>query len=395
MSLNFGRTQTAIPGPSVVPDRVLNAMHRPSPDIYSPELERIVISLEPDLKAVAQTKHNVATYIANGHGVWEAALRNIVKTGEHVLVLGTGRFAQGWAVMAQSLGIEVTLLEFGMQSPADPQKLEEALREDTSGKFKAVLMVQTDTASSVLNDVKACRDAINAAQHDALFVVDCIACLGCDRFEMDNWGVDITITACQKGLMTPAGLGFVYFNDKALEVSKNTSPGEYWDWYPRVNPDIFYKRYDGTAPTHHLYALREALNILVHEEGIENAWSRHTTIANSIWAAIEKWNVEGSMQHNIQDKSLRSTAVSTITMQDGNATKLRKWVEQNAGVTLGVSLGFPEEETDNSFRIGHMGHQNIPMVLGVLGSIDTGLKALKIPHAEGALAAATSILAKH
>lgn len=395
MSLKFGRTQLAIPGPSVIPERVLGAMHRPSPNIYAGELVEMTESIVPDLKAVARTKHQATIYISNGHGVWEAALRNTLISGDKVLVLGTGRFAEGWASMAKSIGIEVELVNFGMQSCADPDVLEETLRKDSKGDIRAVMMVQTDTASSVINDVAACRQAIDRANHNALFMVDCIASLACDRFEMDEWGVDVTVSACQKGLMTPAGLGFIYFNDKAAGAKKRTSPGEYWDWDLRAEPEIFYQRFDGTAPTHHLYGLRAALDILVHEEGIENVWTRHKTIAHSVWSAIDAWGKSGSISHNIQDRAIRSHAVSTVNMSDGNAARLRSWTEENAGLTLGIGLGFPEADFGNHFRIGHMGHQNLPMVMGVLGTIDAALKALDIPHGDGALDAASKVLAAH
>ncbi len=398
MSLNFGRTQLSIPGPSVIPERVLNAMHRPSPNIYHGELIDMTDTLFPDLKAVARTKHEAAIYISNGHGSWEAALDNTLVAGDRILVLTTGRFAAGWAEMAQKNGIITDILDFGMQGEADPQKLEEALRADTEGNIKAVLTVQADTASSVINDIPALRKAIDNAGHDALFMVDCIASLGCDRFEMDDWGVDVMMTGCQKGLMTPAGISFVFFNDKAAKAHKRANPSFYWDWTLRANSEIFYQKFAGTAPTHHLYGLREALDILVHEEGIEAAWARHETIAKSVWAAVDAWGNTGAMHHNIADPKKRTVAVSAVNTGVDVAGKLRSWCETHAGVTLGIGLGLAEPDTpqwDQHFRIGHMGHQNIAMVMATLGSIDTALKAQDIPHGSGALDAASTILAGH
>jgi len=401
MSLNFGRTQLAIPGPSVIPDRVLAAMHRPSPNIYHGELIDLVATLYPDLKAVARTDSDVAIYIANGHGAWEAALRNTLNRDDKILVLSTGRFARGWAEMAKTHGIHVELMEFGMQGHVDPNRLEEVLKAD-DGRIKAVLTVQTDTASSVINDIPLLREAIDRSNHDALFMVDCIASIGCDRFEMDAWGVDVMVTACQKGLMTPPGLSFVYFNEKAAAAGKHALPGQYWNWLPRTRPEVFYQQFAGTAPTHHLYGLREALTMLVHEEGIEAAWLRHKTIANAVWAAIDAWGLqgdaEGIMQHNISDPARRSCAVSSVNTKGDEAGRIRHWCEVHAGVTLGIGLGFAEPgepEWDMHFRIGHMGHQNIPMTMGVLGAIDTALKAQGIAHGDDALPAAASVLAGH
>jgi alanine-glyoxylate transaminase/serine-glyoxylate transaminase/serine-pyruvate transaminase len=395
MSLNFGRPQLAIPGPSIIPDRVLNAMHRPSPNIYEGPLVDMVDTIYPDLCKVAKTKHQVAVYIANGHGAWEAALRNTVNPGEKVLIIGTGRFPLTWGEMARHMGIQTQIIEMGMKSDANPDLLEQALKADKNNDIKAVLAVQTDTASSVKNNIKGLRKAIDNAGHDALFMVDCIASLGCDEYHMDEWGADITIAACQKGLMTPAGIAFVYFNDKAREIQKQTTPGEYWDWALRSQTDLFYRKFDGTAPTHHLYGIREALDMLVYEEGIEAAWKRHETFANAIWAALDGWSEGGEITHNIADKSKRSTAVSTVKTGTGDATKIRQWCEHNAGLTLGIPLGFEGDEADCHFRIGHMGHLNPPMVLGALGTIDTAMKALGISHGKVALSNAASIIAAH
>lgn len=395
MSLNHGRPLVAIPGPSIIPDRVLAAMHRPSPNIYEGALVEMVDTIIPDLCKVAKTKHKVAIYIANGHGAWEAALKNTLLPGDKVLVIGTGKFPVTWGQMANSHGIETEIMDFGMQSAANSDMLLQCLNDDKENKIKAVLAVQTDTASSVKNDIPALRKAINDANHDALFMVDCIACLGCDEFHMDDWGVDVTIAACQKGLMTPAGMGFVYFNDKALEAGNRAKPGEYWDWKLRTQSDLFYRKFDGTAPTHNLYGLREALDMIVHEEGIEAVWKRHATFAGAVWAAIEGWGEAGSLKLNIKDAANRSNAVTTVKTKQGEATRIREWCETHAGVTLGIGLGFEGEEYDNHLRIGHMGHLNPPMLLGALGTIETAMKALSIPHAESGLSRACQVLAQH
>jgi len=395
MSLNHGRPLVSIPGPSIIPDRVLAAMHRPSPNIYAGALVEMVDTIIPDLKAVAKTRHHVAIYIANGHGAWEASLKNTLLPKDKVLVLGTGKFPVTWANMANSLGIETEIMEFGMTDDVDPAKLSERLRQDKTGEIRAVLAVQTDTASSVKNDIPALGKAIEEAGHDALFMVDCIACLGCDEFHMDDWGVDVTVAACQKGLMTPAGMGFVYFSDKAAEAGKRAQPGEYWDWELRTKSDIFYRKFDGTAPTHHLYGLREALDMIIHEEGIQAVWKRHATLAKGVWAALDQWGTGESIRANIADAAKRSNAVTTVATQNGEATRIREWCETHAGVTLGIGLGFEGSAYDNHLRIGHMGHLNPPMILGALGTIETAMKALSIPHGEGALSSAAAVLANH
>ncbi|MEJ6479596.1 MAG: aminotransferase class V-fold PLP-dependent enzyme [Octadecabacter sp.] len=389
--LSNGRSYLAIPGPSVTPDRVMNAMHRAAPNIYTGELIDMTYSLLPDLRAVARTDHHVAIYIANGHGAWEAALSNVVSAGDTVLVLATGRFGHGWGEMADGLGVHVETLDFGNSGAFDLGIVEQTLAQDVDGRIKAVLAVYVDTSTSVRNDIKGLRDVMDATGHDALLMADCIASLGCDRFEMDAWGVDVTIAASQKGLMTPPGLGLVWFNDKAAAVrAQMPRVSRYWDWQPRANPEGYWQLFDGTAPTHHLYGLRAALD-MIKEEGLENVWTRHAVLARTIWAACDCWGQGGPLTLNIADPAQRSHAVTSICIRSPDGDRLRAWMEDVTGVTLGIGLG--REPTDAYFRIGHMGHVNAHMVLGVLGSLDAGLKALNIPHGDGALQSAANVVA--
>ena len=386
-----GPTYLAIPGPSVMPDRVMRAMHRPAPNIYTGELHDVTRSLFPDLKAVAKTKHNAAIYIANGHGVWEAALSNVVNEGDTVLVLATGAFGLGWGGMADALGAKLKILDFGNSDAVDLAQVEATLKADTQGRIKAVLTVLVDTSTGIKNDIKGVRSALDAVGHDALLMCDCIASLGCDPYYMDDWGVDVTVAASQKGLMTPPGIGFVWFNDKADNV-RGAMPrvSSYWDWRPRVNAEEYYRFFNGTAPTHHIYGLREALD-MIGEEGLETVWARHEGLARAVWAAIDIWSSGGPMQINVANPISRSHAVTSLRLDEGQGDALRAWCEEKMGVTLGV--GLKRSPSSAFFRFGHMGHISGHMVMGLLGTVDAGLKALGIPHGAGALEAASAVLA--
>ncbi|KUJ80484.1 septum site-determining protein [Ruegeria marisrubri] len=396
ISLAQGRGYLAIPGPSVMPEAVLRAMHRAAPNIYTGEMVDMVPALIEDLRRVARTRHDVAIYIANGHGAWEAALSNVIAPGETVLAPASGLFAHGWAEMARGIGAEVELIDFGKAAPWDMERIAQALRADTAHRIKAVLAVHVDTSSSVRNDIPALRTVLDELDHPALLMADCIASLGCDRFEMDDWGVDVMVSASQKGLMVPPGAGFVFFNDKA-QAKRNAMPrvSKYWDWVPRANPEIFYQYFGGTAPTHHLYGLRTALG-MIHEEGIENVWARHERLAQAIWAACEVWAQGGALELNVSDRNARSHAVTALRLSDGKAAALREWTEANLGLTLGIGLGMAAPDgsgRDDHFRLGHMGHLNGHMVMGMLGGIEAGLSALGVPRGSGALEAAAAVIA--
>ncbi len=395
MTLANGIRQLSIPGPSVLPEAVLTAMHQPSPNIYGGDLVDLANSLYPDLARVARTAGDAIIYIGNGHAAWEACLCNTLSRGDHVLALLTGRFTLGWMDVADNFDLNFDTIDFGNRGPLDPEQVADALRQDSKHKIKAILVVQTDTASSVRNDIKALRQAIDRVGHPALLMVDCIASLACEPFEMDDWGVDVTVAACQKGLMTPAGLAFNFIGKRAWEAYKRADlKTGYWDWDRRVNGKIFYQKFCGTPPSHHLFGLRKALDMLL-EEGIEAVWQRHTVLASAVWAAVDRWQTDGSISCNIIDPSHRSTAVTAIRTGDNNATNLRAWCEQEAGVTLGVGLaldGVLDTQPENLFRIGHMGHLNVPMIMGTLGAVDAAMKALGYSHGDGALEAAARAL---
>ncbi len=246
-------------------------------------------------------------------------------------------------------------------------------------------MVQVDTASSAYNDIEAIGRAIRAAGHPALFMVDAVASLGCMPFEMDRWGVDVAMCGSQKGLMTPPGLGFVAVNDRAREVHKTAGlRTPYWDWTEREGIE-HYRKYAGTAPIHLLFALRQAIDMLF-EETLDNAFLRHRLLAEAVRRALAVWAEGQVLGFNIAEPAERANTVTTVLMAQGHDPEaLHRYAKQKCGVVLGVGIG---ELHGQAFRIAHMGHVNAPMILGTLGVIEMGLKALNIPHGKGGVEAA-------
>ncbi len=396
MSLANGLSYLAIPGPSVFPERVLRAMQRAAPNIYYGELPDMVPGIVDRLKGIARTKAHCAIYICNGHGAWEAAVSNCFSPGDLVLIPATGRFAHGWADIARAMGVKAEVMDFGKRDTIDLDRVKTRLAADDEGRIKAVMAVQTDTSTGIRNDIPALRKTMDETGHPALLMVDCMASFGCDRFEMDAWGVDVMITGSQKGLMTPPGLGFVYFSDKADQARERARcVTHYWDWRPRVDPPMFYRYFDGTAPTHHLYALDEALSMIM-EEGVENVWARHATLSQAIWAAFDHWGQDGPLEINVTPIDLRSHSVTAIRAGSEKGTALRNWCEDHAGLTLGIGLGMALDtapEWHHFFRLGHMGHINAQMILGALATIEAGLNAVDLPHTKGGVVAAAEIIA--
>lgn len=386
-----GREFLSIPGPTNVPEVVLQAMHRPAVDIYADDLLETTRLCLQDLKAVFRTDGSTYIYIANGHGAWEAALTNTLSRGARVLVLESGRFAKGWGEQGDMLGLAVEILPGDWRRAVDPAAVEARLRADAAHEIKAILVVQIDTASGVVNDLPAIRAAIDAAGHPALFMVDGIASIGCMSFEMDRWGVDVAVTCSQKGLMMTPGLSFVAAGAKAKTAHASADlRTAYWDWTARDLPEN-YRKFCGTAPEHMLFGLRTALGLLF-EEGLENAWARHSGLASAVRAAVEAWAKGGALAFNIVEPAERSAAVTTVLTPGFDPERLRDFARVNLGVVLGSGIG---ELTGKAFRIAHMGYANAPMVLGTLGATEVALAALGLPHGEGGAQAAAAALARH
>lgn len=390
MSLAAGHSLIAIPGPSPLPDRVLRAAHRASPDIYGDELADLNLSVMARLKRLAGCSGHVAPYAGNGHAGWEAAAANLFSRGDVALVLCSGHFGRSWAAHLAEMGVAVEVMDFG-DGPADPGRLAQRLAADRDGRVSAVLVCQIDTASSCQTDIAAIRDAIG--DHPALLVVDAIASLGCTPMMMDDWGVDVLISASQKGLMSLPGAAFLWFSQRAAARPRAGLATPYWDWHPRAGAgrDSLWRFWCGTPPVQQIHALDEALRMLLDEEGLASAWARHAALARTVWAAVDAWgDGHPGIRMAIAEPPARAASVTAIHLP--GATRLRGWLTAQCGVTLGVGLGAAEPE--NALRVAHMGHCNAATVLGTLAAMQAGMLALAIPHGKGALDAAAAVVAE-
>ena len=379
MTVANGREFLSIPGPTNIPDSVLQAMQRPAVDIYSGEMVELTRSLLEDLPKIFCTAGRTFIYAANGHGGWEAAISNVLSRGETVLVLESGVFAVGWGEMAQMLGAKVEVLRGAWSRAVDPTAVAQRLAADTAHEIKAILVVQIDTASGVVNDIPAIRKAIDSVEHPALLMVDCVASLGCMPFEMDGWKIDVAMAGSQKGLMTPPGLAFVAANDRALAAHQKADlRTRYWDWTFRMG-QVHYQKYGGTPPQHLLFALRKALDLLL-AEGLLGAARRHALLAEAARRAVARWAEGGALTFNVAEPAERGNSVTTVLTPGRDPKPLLDYCRAQCGVVVGVGIG---ELSGKAFRIAHMGHVNAPMLFGVLGAIEMGLAALGIPHGHG------------
>jgi alanine-glyoxylate transaminase/serine-glyoxylate transaminase/serine-pyruvate transaminase len=388
MTVRAGREFLAVPGPTNIPDEVLQAMHRPAVEIYSEPLIALTDGLLRDLGKVFATATRPYIYIANGHGAWEAALTNVLSRGDKILVLESGQFAMAWGDAAARLGVEIEVLEGDWRRAVRPSDVEARLRADKG--IKAILAVQIETSTGVANDIAAIGNAIKAARHDALYMVDVVASLGCVPFAMDAWGVDVAVSGSQKGLMSPPGLSFVAAGARAREAHSTAGlRTPYWDWTVR-DGESHYQKYAGTPPMQLLFALRKALDMLF-EEGLDNVFLRHRLLAEAVRRAVAVWKQGNVIDFNVAEPGDRSDAVTTVLTTGYDPKLLRAYCDTKCGVVLGHGIG---KMSGKAFRIAHMGHLNAPMVLGTLGVIEQALGALRVAHGKGGVQAAVEWLSE-
>ncbi len=388
-SLAQGKNALAIPGPSIMPDAVMAAMGRPITNIYDGEVAELSWSLVADLPKVVRTEGHAFTAIGNGHGAWEMALVNTMSRGDKVLVVGSGQFGASWAGFSAQLGLDVEVLPApSPRHPIEPAAVADRLAADTEHQIKGLLVCHVDTGSGVRADLAAVRAAMDSANHPALLIVDGMASVGCERFEMDALGVDVTIAASQKGMMAPPGMAFVWASQKAIEAHATADlVTPYWSWTPRMSPGAHYQLFSGTPPVSHLYGTRVALDLLF-EEGLEHVWWRHEMLADAVRAAVEVWSAPNGLEFQVLDPAARSNSVTGVLTNSIDSPTFQARCAAATNLTLGLGLGQP----DDRFRIGHMGFLNPPMILGTLATIESVLVALDLPlGGSGVAAAAASV----
>ena len=386
-----GRRLLHAPGPTPLPDEVLHALMRQPMDMGDPRVDEAIAACEVGLQRLLRTAAaDVFFYACNGHGAWEAAVENLVPPAGTVLVPGTGHFSESWAVQTEALGRRVVRTPWVEGLPIDAAAVTEALRQDTQHQIVAVFVVHTDTSSGITSDVPALRAALDAAAHPALFVVDVVASLGAEPFEMDAWRVDLAVGASQKGLMCPPGVGFLAANAAAFAAAQhNPAPRFYWDMVARKSP-LSYRKFCGTPPQNLMAALAAAL-ALIEGEGLPQVLARHRQLAGLVHAAVEGWSEGGALGFFARQPASRSSAVTTITVPGGtDVDGLRALAREHYQVAFAGALG-PLQ--GRAFRIGHLGDQNAASVLGALAAIEAALQAHGIPLGEGGMRRAVLKLA--
>jgi len=398
LTLDFhptGRHFLQIPGPSPVPDRILRAMSLPTIDHRGPEFGALGLRVLASIKQVFKTRHPVVIYPASGTGAWEAALCNVLSPGDQVLMYETGHFAALWIKMAKRLGLQAETLGLpgveGWRRGVQASMIEERLKADTQHAIKAVCVVHNETSTGATSDIAAVRRAIDAARHPALLMVDSISGLACADYRHDEWGVDVTISGSQKGLMLPPGISFNALSPRALEASRAAKlPKAFWAWDEMVEMNATgYFPY--TPNTNLLYGLAEACDMLLEPAsgGLEGVFARHRRWAEGVRADVRAWGLE------IQcvDPAVYSPVLTGVVMPEGvDADAVRRLIYERFDCSLGTGLG---KVKGRMFRIGHLGDCNDLTLVAALAACEMGLKLSGVKLAGSGVQAAMEYFAGH
>ena len=380
-----GRHFLQIPGPTNVPDRILRAMDYPTMDHRSPEFAALGKRCLDGIKTIFKCSGPVIIYPASGTGAWEAALVNTLSPGDKVLMCETGHFATLWKSMADKLGIQSEFIETDWRVGADSDAIGARLADDTGHEIKAVCVVHNETSTGCASRIDEVRAAIDAANHPALLMVDTISSLASIDFRHDEWGVDVTVSGSQKGLMLPPGLSFNAVSQKALEASKTAKLRKsFWEWDDMLaaNAKGFFPY---TPATNILYGLAEAIDML-HEEGLGNVFARHDRHAEATRRAVEAWGLEVLCR----EPKFHSSSLTAVLMPEGHsADRLRKIISEKFDMSLGAGLS---KLADKVFRIGHLGDFNDLTLLGTLSGVEMGFEIAGVPHKRGGVQAAIDFL---
>jgi alanine-glyoxylate transaminase/serine-glyoxylate transaminase/serine-pyruvate transaminase len=386
MHFQPGRHFLQIPGPTNVPDRILHAIAYPTIDHRSADAAALTTACLEGVKTVFKTSGDAVIFPGSGTGAWEAALVNTLNPGDKVLAFDNGQFATLWTKVAKNFGLVVDLIPGDWRCGADADVLGARLMEDSTHRIRAIMVVHNETSTGVTSNVAAVRKAIDTAGHPALLMVDTVSSLASIDYRHDEWGVDVTVAGSQKGLMLPPGLGFNAISSKAIAASRNaTLPSSYWRWdeMREANSKGFFPY---TPSTNLLYGLREALKMLIDEEGLANVFCRHQRHAEATRRAVRAWGLEVFAKNPAE----YSNSLTAIMMPEAfNEADLRVVILRHFNMSLGAGLG---KLAGKVFRIGHLGSFNDLMLAGTLCGVEMGLELAGVPHKKGGVAAAMAWL---
>ncbi|MGH7322096.1 MAG: pyridoxal-phosphate-dependent aminotransferase family protein [Candidatus Rokuibacteriota bacterium] len=378
-----GRPFLQIPGPTLVPERIVRAMSQSIIDHRGAKFALLVGEVLEGLRRVFQTERgHILVYPGSGTGGWEATIVNTLSPGDRVLGCVNGHFSNHFCRTAAAHGVEVDRLEAPYGEGVSADRVATRLRADQAHQLRAVLVVHNETSTGVTSNVASIRRVLDEARHPALLLVDVVSSLASIDFRFDEWGADVALTGPQKGLMLPPGLTILAASDKAVQASQAAKcPRAYWDWGPVLERNRR-GEFPYTPATSLLFGLRESIALL-SEEGLPQVFRRHARLGEACRRAVRAMGLDLLCRDPVE----YSNTLTAVVMPAGHDSDAYiAHANRALDLSLGVGLG---DVKGKVFRVGHLGSLNELELLGGLAGIEMTLRGfgIMVPLGAGVAAA--------
>jgi len=367
------RSLLLIPGPTLVPESVLQAMAQHPIGHRSGEFSTLMGEVTAGLKWLHQTAGDVLILTASGTGAMEAGIINFLSPGDRVLCGCNGKFGERWAELCKAFQLQVETITAPWGQPLNPDDFAVKLAGDHDKTIKAVIITHSETSTGVINDLEAINRHVQA-HGQALIMVDAVTSLGATSVPVDEWQLDVVASGSQKGYMIPPGLGFVAVSERAWQAYKTAK-------LPKFYFDLGLYRQDGaknttpfTPPVNLFFALRQSL-ALMQKEGLPQIFARHNRTAGMVRAAVSAWDLPLLCPSESASPAVTAVAPKTVAAED-----VRSLLKKQFGIAI---AGGQDQLKGKIFRIGHLGFAGEREMLTVIAALESVLHQLGHPLTPG------------
>ncbi len=348
-----------IPGPTPVPERVLEALGRHPIGHRSKDFQKIVKSTTENLQWLHQTKNEILTITGSGTAAMEAGIINTLSKGDTVICGENGKFGQRWVKVAEEFGLKVIQINAEWGKPLDPEKFKDILENDFNKDIKAVILTHSETSTGVINDLKTISKYIRKHKQ-ALSIIDCVTSIGAFNVPIDEWELDIVASGSQKGYMIPPGLSFIAMSDKAWRANDLSNLPKFYLDLKSYKKSLINDSNPFTPSVNLMFALDEALRMM-KDEGLENIFQKHERHKLAISEAAKKLNLK-----LFASKESLSPSITAIETQNFDAESFRKSIQDKYGIQL---AGGQDHLKGKIFRVGHLGYINDLDIISAITAI--------------------------
>ena len=348
-----------IPGPTPVPERVLEALGRHPIGHRSKDFQNVVKSTTENLQWLHQTKNEILTITGSGTAAMEAGIINTLSKGDTVICGENGKFGQRWVKVAEEFGLKVIQINAEWGKPLDPEKFKDILENDFNKDIKAVILTHSETSTGVINDLKTISEYIRKHKQ-ALSIIDCVTSIGAFNVPIDEWELDIVASGSQKGYMIPPGLSFIAMSDKAWRANELSNLPKFYLDLKSYKKSLINNSNPFTPSVNLMFALDEALRMM-KDEGLENIFQKHERHKLAISEAAKKLNLK-----LFASKESLSPSITAIETQNFDAESFRKSIQDKYGIQL---AGGQDHLKGKIFRVGHLGYINDRDIISAITAI--------------------------